>query len=53
MGGVFHHSITPLVGVHFVSVPSIYVTGMAYCALLGGYFYSLLDEKSLKVWVRN
>lgn len=45
--------ITLLVGVHFVSVPSIYVTGLAYCVLLGGYFYSLFDDQTFKVWKRN
>lgn len=43
--------ITLLVCVHFGSIPSIYVTVLAYIALLGGYFYSLSDDKSSRIGV--
>lgn len=45
--------VTLLIGVHFVSVPSIYATGLAYAALLSGYLYSLLNDKLLKVQESN
>jgi len=45
--------VTLLIGVHFGSTPSIFVTILAYMVLLAGYFKSWSYDELPKIWVRN
>ena len=45
--------VTLLMCIHFESIPSIYVTILAYTILLVGYFNSLISDKFLKIGYRN